>query len=484
MSAARRGAIPRGSPRSARRAGGVADVAAGESCTVLVLAAGRSTRMKSEKSKLLHLLRGKPILARTLVNAGEVGRVYCVVGDGADEMRAIAEEHGAQVIVQEPPLGTGHAVLCAEQSLRGRSGTLLILNGDVPLAGPEILSSLVAFHVARRCDLTVLSTRPPDPGRYGRIVRRGSDLEAIVEYLDASARVRAVGEINAGIYCARIPAVFPYLHKLTNKNEKREYYLTDLVAVLRRARRKVACMFMPAWRELLGINDRTDLDEAEAILNRGKIRALQREGVSVRSSCNTFIGDDVSIAPDTTVHPFSIIDGKTRIGRHCVIMPFTRVVDSTLGDRVTVLGSSLIVDSVIEGGSTVGPFCHLRGRTRILRDSKVGNFVEMKKTAFGPASKAMHLTYLGDATVGEAVNVGAGTITCNYDGVSKNPTHVERGVFIGSGTELVAPVRVGEGAYVAAGSTITEDVPAGSLGIARARQITKEGWAARRKGKS
>ncbi|MBI2839745.1 MAG: bifunctional UDP-N-acetylglucosamine diphosphorylase/glucosamine-1-phosphate N-acetyltransferase GlmU [Acidobacteria bacterium] len=448
---------------------------------VLVLAAGRSTRMKSSRSKLLHLLREKPLLRHTLENARQAGIVTCVVGRDAGGIADLASECGARIVVQDPPRGTGHAVMAAEESLRGVRGDLLILNGDVPLATIDLLRAFMSFHQHEKATLSVLGTRPPDAAAYGRMVRRGTRLMAITEYLEAGDKARAIQDVNAGIYCARVPDIFPFLKKVGNRNEKGEYYLTDLVGVLNRARRKVCCMIHPAWRELLGVNDRADLEEAEGILNRRKICDLQREGVTVMSGATTFVGDRVQIGPDSVIHPFCSIEGRTTIGSECLILPYSRIVDSSLADRVIVNGSSQIVESIIEDGASVGPFCHLRGSTRVQSGSKVGNFVEMKKTSFGPASKAMHLTYLGDATVEEGVNVGAGTITCNYDGVSKHPTHIGKGVFIGSGTELVAPVEVSDGAYVAAGSTITENVPPGSLAIARARQTVKAGWAEKRK---
>lgn len=437
--------------------------------------------MKSARSKLLHDLRGKPVLRRTLENARQIGPTWCVVSPGAPEIAQLARDAGASLVVQDPPLGTGHAVMAAEASLRDARGELLILNGDVPLAEAELLRRFVELHRAQRALLTVLTTEAPDPGAYGRIVRRGHRLLGISEFLDAPPRIRALREINSGVYCARMPEVFSFLRKLKNVNQKGEYYLTDLVEVINKAGRKVACMTHPQWRELLGINDRIDLEEAAAILNLRKIRSLQRSGVSILSCATTFVGDAVEIGPDTIIHPFVSIEGRSRLGANCTVMPYTRVVDSSLGEDVTVNGSSVIIESVVERGAVLGPFCHLRGSSHILPDSKVGNFVEMKKTTFGPGAKAMHLTYLGDATVERGVNVGAGTITCNYDGEKKHPTHIEEGVFVGSGTELVAPVRVGRGAYIAAGSTITEDVPAGSLAIARARQVSKEGWVEQRK---
>ncbi len=448
---------------------------------VLVLAAGRSTRMKSEKNKLLHDLRGVPILARTLANASRIGEVTCVVGRESEEISALARSIAARIVIQDPPRGTGHAVLSTREALEKSQGDLIILNGDVPLAGEAILTAVVEFHRRHKAAFTVVSTEPPEPASYGRIIRRGNRLHAIREFADADEKTRGIREINAGIYCAKMPLIFKYLLQLKPDNQKYEYYLTDLIGILNRAHHKVVCMFHPAWRELLGINDRTDIEQCESILNLQKIRDLQKAGVGILSSATTFIDDEVSIGPDTVIHPFTCLEGKTTIGRRCCVKSFSRIVDSTLADDVTVQGSSLVVESCIENGSIIGPFCHLRGSTRILEKSKVGNFVEMKKTTFGPSSKAMHLSYLGDATIEEGVNIGAGTITCNYDGVNKNPTHIEKGVFIGSGTEIIAPLRVGEDAYVAAGSTITDDVPAGSLAIARARQVVKKGWAAERK---
>jgi len=448
---------------------------------VVVLAAGRSTRMKSQRNKLVHPVRGLPVLSRSLANVRQLGDVVCVVGKESPDVAEVARAAGARIVVQDPPKGTGHALMVAREALGEKPAHLLIVSGDVPLADPEALAALLRFHKDRGAIFTVLSTEPPEPGRYGRVVRRGSRLLAIAEFLDATERQLAIREINSGIYCARIPDIYRYLDRLVPDNQKGEYYLTDLVSILVKSRQPVSCMFHPAWREWLGVNTRADLAECEAILNARKVRSLQLDGVGILSAANTIIGDDVEIGPDTIVHPFTCIEGKTKIGSRCTILPFSRIVDSTLSDDVAVLGSSLIVETAIDCGVSVGPFCHLRGGSRILEGSKVGNFVEMKKTTFGPRSKAMHLSYLGDATIESEVNIGAGTITCNYDGVKKNPTHIEKGVFVGSGTELVAPVKIGRGSYVAAGSTVTEDVPPDSLAIARARQKNKVRWVEKRR---
>lgn len=450
---------------------------------VVILAAGKGTRMKSSLPKVAHLLAGRPVIDH-VVRAGSAlapTTTTVVVGHGADEVRrALGNWPDARFVVQSPQLGTGHALLQAESVLAGRKGTVLLLYGDVPLLTTTTLQRLLEHHRGSRAALTVLTTELDDPYGYGRIVREKGRIARIVEERDASSEERAIHEINSGIYAIEVEGLFEGLRALAADNDQDEYYLTDLVAAYVREGRRVETAGVEDPTELRGINTRVDLADLTGVLLDHTRRRLMLAGVTLEDPASAAIDIDVEIGQDTIISPNVSLTGATRIGTGCRIGPGTRITESTIGNDVTVLDHSVIVQSTVADGCRVGPFAHLRPDSRMAEGARVGNFVELKKTTLGPGSKANHLSYLGDATIGANVNVGAGVITCNYDGASKNETRIEDDVFVGSDSQLVAPVTVGAGAYIAAGSTVTDDVPPGSLAVARSRQTNKDGWAARR----
>ena len=450
------------------------------SFSILVLAAGKATRFKSERSKVLHPLAGLTLGEYALRTALTLGpdRIYVVVGHQAETVRRAFERPGLIFIEQKEQRGTGHALLVARPELeRCPSATLLVMAADAPLLGAETLRLLIDAHTEARADATVLTAVLDDPRGYGRIVRAGGTrIRAIVEEKIASAAEKKIREVNSAIICFDIPRLLARLSELTDQNAQKEYLLTDLAAIFNRHREKVIAFRAPDAREVMGINDRVELARVEAILRRRKAETLMRAGVTVVNPEVTYIDEPVDVGPDTVIGPGASLLGKTTVGMACWLGPYCTLTDSTVGDRVTVRQSSVISNSTLAPDAAVGPFAHLRDGAVLEDGARIGNFVEVKKSRVGRGTKAQHLTYLGNATLGDKVNIGAGTVTCNYDGQNKFPTVIEDGVFIGSGTMLVAPVRVEKGSYVAAGSTITEDVPAGALGIGRAPQVNKLGW--------
>jgi bifunctional UDP-N-acetylglucosamine pyrophosphorylase/glucosamine-1-phosphate N-acetyltransferase len=452
--------------------------------SILVLAAGKATRFKSEHSKMLHALAGRPLgeyVLRTAL-AAEPERLYLVIGHEAEQVRKAFERPGLTFIEQKEQLGTGHAVLSARKELEAcPSVTLVVLVGDAPLLRPETLGRLVRAHARTRAACTVLTTRPENPYGYGRIMRSaGGRVRAIVEERIGTPAQRKVREINSGILCFSRPKLLEHLNELSADNAQKEYLLTDLVEIFNRHRLKVAAFSVPDWREILGVNDRVELAQIERTLRRRRAEALMGEGVTIVNPETTTIDADVAVGPDTVLETGVSLLGRTRVGRDCRLQPFSTITDSSLGDRVTVRQCCVISGCEIASDVVLGPFAHLRDGTVIEQEARIGNFVEVKKSRVGRGTKALHLTYLGDATLGQNANIGAATVTCNYDGEKKNPTIIEDEVFIGSGSMLVAPVRIGKGSYTAAGSTITEDVPPESLAVGRARQTNKEGWARER----
>ena len=366
-------------------------------------------------------------------------------------------------------------------STRPSTGTLVLLSGDVPLLRADTLASLLRRHEKRQAAATIVTAVVPSPDGYGRILREGGQIEAIVEHKDASPAEREIREINSGIYAFDIPPLFPALREIGSSNAQGEYYLPDLVRIYRRRGLTVETVRVEDPREILGVNSRRELADVSAILRANTNEALMSSGVTIVDPASTFIGVDVAIGPDTVIHPGVHLEGDTRIGAGCEIQSGVRIVNSTIDDGVAINNFCLVLDSHVARGAKIGPFAHLRPQSDVGEDAHVGNFVELKKTTLGRGSKANHLAYLGDATIGDKVNIGAGTITCNYDGTLKHPTVIEDGAFIGSDSQLIAPVRVGKGSYVAAGSSITDDVPPDSLAIARGTQVNKEGWVSRRK---
>jgi bifunctional UDP-N-acetylglucosamine pyrophosphorylase/glucosamine-1-phosphate N-acetyltransferase len=446
----------------------------------LVLAAGEATRFRSEKNKVLYPLLGKSMLHHVLdcVFKLKPAKVYVVVGSHQEGVMKDASAKKIEFITQRKQLGTAHAVLAAKSRLQKKKDMdVLILNADLPLLSPETLRSMLLFHRRKGNSLTFLSAELENPKGFGRVVR-SPDRIKIVEEKEASPSLRRIKEVNAGVYLFRIKDLLKALPEVSKQNKKREYYLTDLVEILSE-KQKVAAFKTSHVEEIVGVNNRYELARAVAVLRERKIKALAKQGVTVYDPHTTWIDLDVRIGRDTTIYPSVIIEGKSLVGRKCRLYPFVHIIDSRLGNRVKILSSTVIEESVIEDDAQVGPFSHLRPKTVVRSGAKVGNFVEMKNTVFGKFSKAGHLSYLGDCQVKERVNVGAGTITCNYDGRKKHRTTIEAGAFIGSGTELVAPLKIGKGAYIGAGSTITKDVRPGSLAVSRSKQVEKPGWARR-----
>lgn len=448
---------------------------------VVILAAGKGTRMLSERPKVLHPLCGRPMLAYVLQTAAalEPAETVVVIGPEADETVALCEGlPEVRTVVQDQQLGTGHAVLQVRRRLESFDGDLVILSGDTPLLRPETARALLAAHRREGAALTCLTMTPPDPAGYGRVLRDGDGtMVGIVEERDASEAERAIAEVNGGIYCADPRVLFPALEELRPDNVQGEYYLTDLAGAVAAKGLPLVGHRAAEWREALGINSRVELARV-ARLMRERINARHMEaGVTFIDPEASYVDDMVVIGQDTVIHPQVHLWGETTVGRACELWPGAHIIDTQLGDEVLVKDGSLITDSEVGSRVQIGPCAHLRPEV-ILRDGvKVGNFVELKKSEMGPGSKANHLAYIGDTTVGERANIGAGTITCNYDGIQKHRTIIEDEVFIGSDTQLVAPVRIGRGAIVGAGTTVTDDVPPYALALSRAPQINKEEWA-------
>src|SRR6188768_2858057 len=454
---------------------------------VVILAAGQGTRMKSQLPKVLHPIAGRAMVEHVLDTAAAVApaTVTVVVGHGGASVRErLANRPGVAFAVQEPQLGTAHALQQTEPQLAGKTGTLILLSGDVPLLRGRTLERLLAAHAAANAAATVVTALVERPYGYGRIVRLDGELARIVEERDASPAERQIHEINSGIYAFDLAPLFDALRSIASQNAQGEYYLTDLVAIYRRRKLLVKSVLVDDPQEVRGVNSRTELAEVSRLVRQKKNEELMAAGVTLVDPAATYIDPDVEIGRDTIVHPGVTIEGSTKIGSACEIQANVRITDSEIGDRVTVNNFCLIVGARVADGVAIGPFAHLRPESNVGEGAKVGNFVELKKTTLGAGSKVNHLSYLGDATVGAGVNVGAGTITCNYDGVHKHKTVIEDGAFIGSDSQLIAPVRIGKGAYVAAGSSITEDVPAEALAIGRGKQVNKPGWASHRRSKT
>jgi len=443
---------------------------------ILILAAGLGTRMRSSTAKVLHKLGGRPLIAHVCRTASALVKgerpVYVVVGHQADEVeeavRAELGEGGAVFVTQTEQRGTGDAVFAAREALGDANSTLLVLSGDVPLVRAETLGSLVHQHRTHRgrgAACTLMAVRLEDPTGYGRVIRdEEGRFQKIVEQKDATPEERQIGEINAGIYCFETRLLFPALERVKPENAQGEFYLTDVPAILRADGEDVSVYAHADAREVSGINTRVELAEFERILRLRTLRSLMlNSGVTIIDPQHTYVSPDAQIGRDTTLHPNVHVEGRTVIGEGCEVMQGARIVDSRVGNAVTVRDHCLIVDSEISDHCTVGPFAHLRMNARMEDGSTVGNFVEMKKARLGSKAKAMHLTYLGDAEVGERTNIGAGTITCNYDGKNKHQTTIEHDVRIGSDTMLVAPVRVGARSVTGAGSVVTEDVAPDTL---------------------
>jgi bifunctional UDP-N-acetylglucosamine pyrophosphorylase/glucosamine-1-phosphate N-acetyltransferase len=454
---------------------------------IVILAAGKGTRMRSVIPKVLHRVSGVALIDRVLHTASSLQpeTTTVVVGHDADTVRRhLADRQPLYTVVQEPQLGTGHALLQAESVLKDKTGTVVLLSGDVPLLTPATLQALVATHQQAAAAATVVTATVPRPFGYGRVIRTSGEIARIVEERDAAPAEREIKEINSGIYAFDLAPLFEALRGIGAANAQGEYYLPDLVSIYRRQGRPVTTWTVASADEIRGINSRSELAEVSGMVRQRKNEELMAAGVTLVDPATTYIESDVEVGPDTVIHPGVHLEGSTRVGTACEIHSGTRIVNSTVGDRVTLLNHSIVVDSTIGQGCSVGPFAHLRPGSVLGGDARVGNFVELKNTSLGAGAKANHLAYLGDATIGERSNIGAGTITCNYDGIRKHATIVGKGAFVGSDSTLIAPVTIGDNAYVAAGSAVTEDVPADALAIARALQENKPGWVSRRKANS
>lgn len=443
----------------------------------IILAAGQGTRMKSKLYKVLHPVCGKPMVQHVIdqVNQLQIEDIVTVIGHGAEKVQ---EQLGdsCKYALQEQQLGTAHAVMQAESVLSARSGTTLVICGDTPLIKAETMKELIALHEQSQAKATILTAYADNPAGYGRVLRgEGGLVEKIVEHKDASEEERYVKEINTGTYCFDNQALFSALKKVSNENVQGEYYLPDVIEILKEEGEVVTAFQSSEFEETLGVNDRVALSQAEQILRKRINEKHMRNGVTIIDPLTTFIEADVQIGQDTVINPGSFIKGKSLIGQDCLIGPNTEISNCEIGDGTEVL-QSVVHESSIGSFVKIGPFAHVRPQSDIKDSVKIGNFVEIKKTVFGKGSKASHLSYIGDAEVGENVNIGCGSITVNYDGKNKYLTKIEDNVFIGCNSNLVAPVTVGEGAYVAAGSTITQDVPQQALSVARARQVNKEDY--------
>ena len=453
---------------------------------VVILAAGKGTRMKSADPKVLHLAGGLPLIEHVLRAADSLrpATTVVVVGHLGDRVKAaLGKRLGLRFALQQPQLGTGHALLQAEPHLAGASGTVVLLSGDVPLLRPATLTALVEAHRGRGAAATVLTARIAGPHEYGRIVREHGRIAAIVEHKDATPEQRAIGEINSGIYAFALEPLFAALKSIGAANAQGEYYLPDLVGIYRAQGRVVETVLLDDSREILGVNSRRELADVSAILKTRRNDELMAAGVSIVDPASAWVGPDVVVGADTVIHPNVYLEGRTTIGSNCQIHAGVRIVDSTIDDGVIINNYCVITESHVASGARIGPFAHIRPQSDVGEGAHVGNFTEIKKTTLGRGSKANHLSYLGDAQIGEHVNIGAGTITCNYDGTHKHPTVIEDGAFIGSDSQLIAPVTVHKDAYVGTGTTVREDVPSGALAVSAGKQRNIEGWVEKKRKK-
>jgi bifunctional UDP-N-acetylglucosamine pyrophosphorylase / glucosamine-1-phosphate N-acetyltransferase len=446
----------------------------------IILAAGQGTRMKSNLYKVLHPVCGKPMVQHVVdqVSRLDLEKLITVVGFGAEQVKKQIGDK-SEFALQEKQLGTAHAVMQASPYLKGLEGVTLVVCGDTPLITAETMKALLEHHLSTKAKATILTAIAENPSGYGRIVRNDEgSVEKIVEHKDATEEERSIQEINTGTYCFDNKALFEALTNVSNQNVQGEYYLTDVIEILRKKGEIISAYQSPSFEETIGINDRIALSQAEAIMRKRINYAHMTNGVTIIDPEHTYISPEAEIGRDTIIYPGTIIEGKTTIGKECIIGPHSEIKDCSIGDGTTVR-HSVAHDSEIGHQVTIGPFAHIRPSSQIGDDVRIGNFVEIKKSTFGKGSKASHLSYIGDAEVGEDVNLGCGSITVNYDGKHKYLTKIEDGAFIGCNANLIAPVTIGKGAYVAAGSTITDDVPGNALSIARARQVNKENYVGR-----
>jgi bifunctional UDP-N-acetylglucosamine pyrophosphorylase / glucosamine-1-phosphate N-acetyltransferase len=449
---------------------------------IAILAAGKGTRLKSKHPKVLHEVGGKPLLAHVIAAATKVvpaSDVFAIIGYEADRVRKAVAASGIGFVLQPEQRGTGHALMVAREALAPYD-LVIVLYGDAPLITAQTIERLRDFHLAKKAAMTILTARIDNPTGYGRIVRKkagSDDVKAIVEQKNLTPSQQKIHEINSGFYAFDAKPLFGYIDKLNTDNHHGEFYLTDMAAILAKARQRVVAVQARDAYEVLGGNTRAELSEIDQHMRMAKCRQLMDEGVTILYPQTCVIDNDVEVGADTVIEPSVQLRGTTRVGRDTRIGSYSVILSCDIGDEVLVQTGCVLEHSVVRARASLGPYSHLRPGCEVCEDAHVGNFTELKKTRLGKGSKANHLTYLGDTEVGEKVNVGAGTITCNYDGVNKHKTIIEDGVFVGSDTILIAPVRIGKGAYIAAATTVTDDVPPDSLAMGRARQIVKEGWA-------
>jgi bifunctional UDP-N-acetylglucosamine pyrophosphorylase/glucosamine-1-phosphate N-acetyltransferase len=452
------------------------------SVAIAIMAAGKGTRLKSQLPKVLHEVGGKALLEHVIAAATRVvpaSDVFAIIGHEADRVRAAVAQTGVNFILQSEQRGTGHALMVGREAL-STYDHVIVLSGDAPQIAPQTIARLLNFHLDQKAAMTLLSADLELPTGYGRVIRKSSssaEVQAIVEEKSASPTQKKIHEINAGFYAFAAPQLFLNVERLSTANPHGEYYLTDMAEVLRKARQRVVAWKTENSSEVLGANTRAELAVIDEQIRMSKCRALMADGVTIFYPSTCVIDSDVEIAADSVIEPFVQILGNSRIGTGCRIRSFSVIRDSEIATGVLIRPGCILDQAHVGPGAMLGPYSHLRPGSEIGEGAHVGNFVETKKIKLGKGSKANHLTYLGDAEIGAGVNIGAGTITCNYDGVNKHTTVIEDGVFIGSDSTLVAPVRVGKGAYVGAASCITEDVPEDALAIGRSRQVVKEGWA-------
>ncbi|HKT88641.1 MAG TPA: bifunctional UDP-N-acetylglucosamine diphosphorylase/glucosamine-1-phosphate N-acetyltransferase GlmU [Candidatus Sulfotelmatobacter sp.] len=455
---------------------------------IAIMAAGKGTRLKSQLPKVLHEVGGKPLLEhviRAAVDLVPPKDVYAIIGHEAERVRSAVQHTGVNFVVQAEQRGTGHALMVARGALAGYDD-VIVLSGDAPMITPATIEKLRDFHRKEKAAMTLLSAELENPTGYGRVLRnssRSAEVREIVEEKAATAAQKKLREINSGFYVFNVKDLYGQIERLSTDNAHREYYLTDMAEVLRKARRRVVAWKTDNPNEILGGNTRAELADIDQQMRLAKCRQLMADGVTIFYPATCVIDSDVEIAPDSVIEAYVQLLGRTKVGTGCRIRSYSVIRDSEIGDRVSILPGCAIEESRVLPGANIGPYSHLRPGSEIGEEAHVGNFVETKKVKLGRGSKANHLTYLGDSEIGSKVNIGAGTITCNYDGVAKHKTVIEDGAFIGSDSTLVAPVRVGKGAYVGAASCITDDVPPESLAIGRGRQVVKEGWVAAKREK-
>ena len=441
----------------------------------LILAAGKGTRMKSDLPKVIHLVNGVPMVQKILNELKKIDTEENILILGHKKEEILAKIKDVSYVVQEEQLGTGHAIMQAKELLKDYEGDVMILCGDTPLLKGETLEKMYNYHKENGCTTTVLTAIYENPFGYGRIVKENGNVVGIVEEKEASEEIKKIKEVNAGVYCCNSKELFKALDRIDNNNEKGEYYLTDIIGIQVKDGKKVSSFVLEDSEEILGVNSKVELAQASRVLRERKNKELMEEGVILIDPATTYIEETVKIGKDTVIYPGVILQGNTVIGENCEIIGNTRIIDSTLKNNIRV-ESSVIEESILEDKVTMGPFAHLRPKAHLKEKVHIGNFVEVKKSTLESGVKAGHLTYLGNATVGKDTNIGAGTITCNYDGVNKFDTHIGEKVFIGSSTMLVAPVNIGDNALTGAGSVITKDVPEDALAVERNKQLIKLKW--------